>query len=163
MAEFTLTSPTVKPNATLPLEHVLDGPGYHGRNTSPALVWSGEPPGTRSFAITVFDPDAPTGSGWWHWQVWNIPASVHALPAGAGEPSGKKLPPGALQGRNDYAVPGFGGAAPPPGPPHRYLFTVHALRVEKLDATTDHSAAAVSFMINAARLGSTGITALFGC
>ncbi|MFI4914660.1 MAG: YbhB/YbcL family Raf kinase inhibitor-like protein [Steroidobacterales bacterium] len=162
MSAFKLSSPTVKPDSTLPPEHVFDGFGCTGKNISPALSWSGAPAGTRSFAVTVYDPDAPTQSGWWHWLVWNIPATATQLPQGAGAPSGQHLPAGAVQGRNDFGALGFGGAAPPPGPPHRYIFTVHALGVEKLEATPDSSAALISFTINANRLAQASITATYG-
>jgi hypothetical protein len=94
---FTLSSPTIKPNAKLTDEQVFNGFGCAGKNVSPALAWKGAPAGTKSFAVTVYDPDAPTGSGWWHWVVVNLPASVTSLPAGAGDPSGGQLPAGAEQ------------------------------------------------------------------
>src|SRR3954468_19228577 len=151
-AGFTLSSPTVKPGSMLTEAQVYKGFGCEGKNVSPALKWSGAPAGTKSFAVTVYDPDAPTGSGWWHWVVFNIPAGTSELPEGAGD--GKGLPAGAVQGRTDFGAPGFGGAAPPPGKkPHRYIFTVHALKTEKIEVPADASAALVGFMINANRLG----------
>src|SRR5207342_588867 len=119
-AGFALSSPTIKPNSKLTEAQVFNGFGCTGKNISPALKWSGAPAGTKSFAVTLYDPDAPTGSGWWHWVVYNIPASANELPEGAGAPDGKGLPPGSVQGRTDFGAPAFGGACPPPGDrPHR--------------------------------------------
>jgi Raf kinase inhibitor-like YbhB/YbcL family protein len=124
---FKLSSPTIKPHSTLSMDQVFNGFGCTGKNISPALKWSGAPKGTKSFAVTLYDPDAPTGSGWWHWVVYNIPADVTELPEGAGTAGGAKLPKGAMQGRTDYGTHAFGGACPPPGDkPHRYIFTVSA-------------------------------------
>lgn len=150
---FSLMSPTIKPNATLSTDQVFNGFGCTGENVSPALKWSGAPVGTKSFAITVYDPDAPTGSGWWHWVVYNIPADVHEFAAGSGDISGKFLPPGAVQGRTDFGTVGFGGACPPPGDkPHRYVFSVFALKVGKLDLPADASAALIGYMLNMNKL-----------
>src|SRR5476651_2274934 len=131
---LTLTSSDIKEGGTIVNEQVFKGFGCTGGNVSPALSWSGAPSGTKSYAVTVYDPDAPTGSGWWHWVLYNIPASVTALPEHAGDASGKLLPPGAVQGRTDFGTPDFGGACTPAGDkPHRYFFTVYALKTEKLD------------------------------
>src|SRR3954471_6811540 len=105
-AGFTLSSPTVKPGSTLTDAQVFKGFGCEGKNISPALKWSGAPSGTKSYAVTVYDPDAPTGSGWWHWVVYNIPASATELPEGAGGADGKGLPAGAAQGRTDFGSAG---------------------------------------------------------
>lgn len=162
-AGFTLVSPTIKPGAMLTDAQVFNGFGCEGKNISPALKWSGAPKGTKSFALTVYDPDAPTGSGWWHWVVINLPASITELPEGAGSADGKGLPAGAMQGRTDFGAPGFGGACPPKGDkPHRYLFTVHALKTEKIEVPSDATAALVGFMINANRIGSASFTARYG-
>ena len=162
-AGFKLESPTVKPGAMLTDAHVFNGFGCSGKNVSPALKWSGAPKGTKSYAVTVYDPDAPTGSGWWHWVVYNIPASATELPEGAGSADGKGLPAGTAQGRTDFGAPGFGGACPPQGDkPHRYIFTVHALKTEKLEVPVDGTAALVGFMINANRLGQASFTAKYG-
>jgi Raf kinase inhibitor-like YbhB/YbcL family protein len=160
---FTLSSPTIKPNARLTDEQVFSGFGCTGKNISPALAWKGAPAGTKSFAITVYDPDAPTGSGWWHWVVVNLPADVTSLPAGAGDASGGQLPAGAQQVRTDFGQPGFGGACPPKGDkPHRYIFTVHALKTDKLEIPVDATAALAGYMINANRLGQASFTARYG-
>lgn len=146
-----------------PLKHaqVFKGFGCDGGDRSPQLAWSGAPAGTKSFAVTMYDPDAPTGSGWWHWIVYNLPASVNRLEGGAGQAG--KLPPGARHGRNDYGRFDFGGACPPPGDkPHRYIVTVHALKVEKLDVPEDASAALIGYMVNANRIGAATLTATYG-
>jgi Raf kinase inhibitor-like YbhB/YbcL family protein len=163
-AGFTLSSPTIKPGSTLTDAQVFKGFGCEGRNVSPALKWSGAPAGTKSYAVTVYDPDAPTGSGWWHWVVYNIPATAAELPEGAGAAEGKgALPAGAVQGRTDFGSAAFGGACPPPGDkPHRYIFTVYALKTDKIDAPADASAALIGFMINANKLAKASFEAKYG-
>jgi Raf kinase inhibitor-like YbhB/YbcL family protein len=162
-AAFKLESPTIKPGATLTDAQVFNGFGCSGKNVSPALKWSDAPKDTKSFAVTVYDPDAPTGSGWWHWVVYNIPASANGLPEGAGTADGKGLPAGSAQGRTDFGAPGFGGACPPQGDkPHRYIFTVYALKTDKLEVPPDGTAALVGFMINANKLGQASFTAKYG-
>lgn len=162
-ADFQLSSPTLKPDATLPIEQVFNGFGCSGKNISPALSWTNPPAGTQSYALTVYDPDAPTGSGWWHWVVYNIPADTHALAEGAGTPEGKKLPAGTAQGRTDFGTTGFGGACPPEGDkPHRYIFTLHALNTPHLDIPEGATAALIGFMINAHRIEQTQFTAYYG-
>ena len=162
-AGLTLSSPTIKPGSTLTEAQVFKGFGCEGGNTSPALKWSGAPGGTKSYAVTVYDPDSPTGSGWWHWVVYNIPASTTEMPEGAGGPDGKGLPAGATQGRTDFGSAGFGGACPPKGDkPHRYIFTVHALKTDKIEVPADASAALVGFMLNANRLAKASFEARYG-
>ena len=159
---FRLQSPTMAPNSTISNDQVYSGFGCSGKNISPALSWKGAPRDTRSFALTVYDPDAPTGSGWWHWVVYNIPADVSELPAGAGNPGGS-LPPGALQGHTDYGTSGFGGPCPPAGDkPHRYIFTVYALKADKISVPDEASAAMVGFMIHANSLAKASLTARYG-
>ena len=161
-AAFRLQSPVVAPNSTLSNDQVYSGFGCSGGNVSPALSWSGAPKDTRSFALTLYDPDTPTGSGWWHWLVYNIPASVSGLPAGAGG-AGGTLPAGAVQGRTDFGTAGFGGACPPAGDkPHRYIFTVYALKSDRIDVPDGASAAMVGFMIHANALAQASITAHYG-
>lgn len=158
---FVLTSPAFANGDVLPQAQVYNGMGQNGQNLSPALQWHGAPQGTKSFVVTVYDPDAPTGSGWWHWVVVNIPATTTSLPEGAG--SGKAgLPEGAMQVRTDFGEPGYGGAAPPAGRVHRYVFTVYALDVPTLDVTPDASSALVGFMAHHHQLGSASLTALYG-
>jgi Raf kinase inhibitor-like YbhB/YbcL family protein len=164
--KFTLKSSDIAPNAKIAEKHVYKGFGCEGGNVSPELEWKGAPTGTKSFAVTVYDPDAPTGSGWWHWVVFNIPATVTKLEQGAGDASGAKLPSGAVQSRTDFGGPGYGGPCPPKGPslkkPHHYIFTVHALKVDKLDLGPDASGALVGFMLNANALGKASVTGLYG-
>ncbi|HYD70981.1 YbhB/YbcL family Raf kinase inhibitor-like protein [Azospirillum sp.] len=162
-AAFELSSPDVSDAAPIADRHVLSGFGCTGGNVSPALAWKDPPAGTKSFALTVYDPDAPTGSGWWHWVVYNLPASATALPAGAGDPSKGLLPAGAVQGRTDFGAPGYGGPCPPRGDaPHRYVFTLHALKVETLPLPADATAAMVGFNLNAASLGKASFTTRYG-
>ncbi len=149
---FTVRSNSFKDGDYLAQEHILSadyGFGCAGGNKSPHLAWSGAPAGTKSFAVTCFDPDAPTGSGFWHWLVINIPANVTELPLDAGQRSSSKLPNGALATRTDFGAPGYGGPCPPPGDhPHRYLFTVFAVGAESLQATADTSAAVIGFQLH---------------
>ncbi len=159
---LSFSSPEVKPGSTLTTAHVFNGFGCTGENRSPALSWSGAPAGTKSFAVTVYDPDAPTGSGWWHWMVFDIPASANSIPANAGTIGGELLPKGSRQNRIDYGVAAFGGACPPQGDkPHRYIFTLHALKTEKLDVPADATAALTGYMINANSIGKTTFTAYY--
>lgn len=157
---FTLTSNDLKDGEKMPETQVFNGMGYSGENLSPHLAWSGAPEGTKSFAITCYDPDAPTGSGWWHWGVANIPANVTELPQGAG--SGKAaLPAGAVQTRTDFGKAGYGGAAPPKGESHRYHFTVYALDVDTLEVNEEASGAYLGFNIHFHSLGKSSLTVIY--
>jgi Raf kinase inhibitor-like YbhB/YbcL family protein len=147
---FRLVSPDLVPGSPVGNAHVYNGFGCTGGNVSPALSWSNPPEGTKSFALMVYDPDAPTGSGWWHWVVWNIPANTKSLLARAGDPASGLLPVGATQGVTDFGTPGYGGPCPPAGDkPHRYFFRLHALKVEKLELPATATAAMVGFNVKA--------------
>jgi Raf kinase inhibitor-like YbhB/YbcL family protein len=161
-AHFTLTSSDFKSGGTLAGAQVYSGFGCSGGNLSPALAWSGAPAGTKSFALLVHDPDAPTGSGWWHWLVYNLPASTTSLPAGAGDPRKNLLPAGAVQGRTDFGSPGYGGPCPPPGSPHHYHFRIYALKVAALDLPADATAAFIAFNVHSQALGEAELTGLYG-
>jgi len=162
---MTLTSPDIKDGGTIANQQVFKGFGCTGDNISPALTWSGAPANTKSFAVSIYDPDAPTGSGWWHWVVYNIPAGTTSLPKDAGDPSKGLMPKGAVQGRTDFGTAGYGGPCPPPGDkPHHYRITVFALDVDQLpNAKGDAaSAALVGFDINFHTLAKATLTGLYG-
>ncbi|HBR96193.1 MAG TPA: YbhB/YbcL family Raf kinase inhibitor-like protein [Gammaproteobacteria bacterium] len=158
---FTLTSTDIAHGELMSKTQEFQGFGCTGDNVSPQLSWSNAPEGTEAFAVLAYDPDAPTGSGWWHWQIVNIPKDVTTLAAGAGDASQKHAPEGSVQIGNDYGVKGFGGACPPPGHgAHRYQFTVHALS-KKLELPADASGALTGYMVNAHSLGSSTLEALY--
>jgi len=162
---MSVTSAEVKDGATIANEQVFKGFGCTGNNVSPSLSWSGAPSGTKSFAVSIYDPDAPTGSGWWHWVVFNIPANVTSLPKGAGDVKAKSMPKGAIQSRTDFGSDGYGGPCPPPGDkPHHYQITVFAVDVNKLPDAKDHmaSAALVGFDLHFHTLAKASLTATYG-
>jgi Raf kinase inhibitor-like YbhB/YbcL family protein len=162
-AGFTLSSPDIKAGSMIPKSFEFNGFGCGGENKSPALKWAGAPKGAKSFAVTMYDPDAPTGSGWWHWMVINIPGDVGELPANVGVANSTSLPPGATQGRSDFGSNAWGGVCPPQGDkPHRYVFTVFALKTDKLEVPADATAALTGYMINANSLGKASFTAKYG-
>lgn len=159
--QFTLKSTDIKAGETMSNNQEFQGFGCEGGNLSPQLSWEGAPEGTAAFAIQVYDPDAPTGSGWWHWQVVNIPKNVTSLDAGAGDLSKNLIPASVTHISNDYGSKGFGGACPPKGHGvHRYQFTVHALS-KKLELPEGASSALTGYMVNANSLASSTIEALY--
>ncbi len=156
-----LTSESFADGETLPDEQVFDEWGFHGGNRSPQLSWSGAPEGTRSYAVTCFDPDAPTPSGFWHWLLVNLPADTTSLPAGFGARDAE-LPEGVRQMANDFGFQAYGGAAPPAGDrPHRYMFAVHALDTDDLGLGEEASAAVTAFNLGAHTLARGVLTGLY--
>jgi Raf kinase inhibitor-like YbhB/YbcL family protein len=144
---FTLKSSTLGGQATN--QEVFDGFGCSGQNVSPQLSWSGAPAGTKSFAVTMYDPDAPTGSGWWHWVVFDLPSNVTELKAGAGTPEKNLMSAAAVQSMTDFGKPGYGGPCPPEGHGyHQYIITVYALKTDKLGLDKNASPAMAGFYLN---------------
>ena len=161
---FTLKSADVAVGQPIPRQFIYNGFGCAGGNISPALAWSNAPEGTKSLAITVHDPDAPNGgAGFWHWMVLDLPARATQLERGAGSEDGKKLPKGARQITTDFGTPGWGGPCPPKGDkPHRYDFTVYALKVDKLALPAKATASVASAMMNANTLAKASFTLQHG-
>ena len=158
-----ISSPDIAPGSKIPLEYVYSGFGCTGQNVSPALKWSGAPAGTKSFALMVYDPDAPTGSGFWHWVMFDIPPDVTELPQGAGDLKSGKAPAGAIQSRTDFGVPGYGGPCPPQGdPPHHYHFMLFAVDAAKLGPDANAAAAFVGFNLHFHTLAKAEFVALYG-
>lgn len=160
-AEMTVTSTDIAAGKHMSKAQEFQGFGCDGDNQSPQLSWSNAPSNTKSFAVTAYDPDAPTGSGWWHWQVVNIPATITSLASGAGSAK-EKLPEGSQTFRSDYGSYSFGGACPPKGDKaHRYQFKVFALDVEKLELPADGSAALVGYYLNSHAIEVATLEALY--
>jgi Raf kinase inhibitor-like YbhB/YbcL family protein len=157
---FTLSSPDIR-NNTFGMMQVYNSFGCSGQNVSPGLAWKSAPKDARSFVVTLYDPDAPTGSGFWHWVVINIPPSATSIPTGAsGTP---KMPAGAVEMRTDFGTTGYGGPCPPQGDkPHRYIFTIFALRVDTLDVDPQATAAMVGFATRANAIATTTFTVTYG-
>ena len=159
---FRLTSATWREGGTVPLESVYDQSGCHGANLSPDLDWSGAPANTKSFAITIFDLDAARPGGWSHWVMFNVPANVSKLEAGAGTAESKRTPIGALECLNDYGTRGYGGPCPLPGAVHRYVVSLYALKVDKLPVNRDAPPGKVVKQIEANALAVARMTVKFG-
>lgn len=157
---FILRSASFENDGTFSHKQVFKGFGCDGDNLSPQLSWEGVPAEAKSLAITIYDPDAPTGSGWWHWTVFNIPIDTGSLSEGA---SGHLMPKGSIEGTTDFGSSGFGGACPPEkAQPHRYIVTLFALDVEKLDLDSNASGAMVGYFLNAHTLAKVSITGFYG-
>lgn len=161
---FSLTSPDFKAGERLPEKFILNFAGCSGGNSSPALEWHGTPPGTKSFAITLFDPDEHgTPSGWWHWVVFDLPATTARLGAGAGSGSSSLVPPGSQQGRTDLGTKAYHGPCPSPGnSPHHYVFTIYALKVAKLPVPSHASGAMVTLTAHDYTLAEATLVAVYG-
>ena len=164
-ANMRVVSKDLVAGKSMAMDQVFDKFGCQGKNISPELAWSGAPQGTKSFAIMAYDPDAPTGSGWWHWVVFNIPASTTKILTDASRNGG--LPPGSIQGRTDFGTTTYGGACPPLGHGvHHYQFIVYALSVARLtfgDTLLDSNtpAAMIGFVVHANALDSASIEATY--
>jgi Raf kinase inhibitor-like YbhB/YbcL family protein len=158
--EFILTSGEVAEGVIVPEEQVYDGGSCHGGNTSPSLAWQHAPAGTKSFAVTMHDPDASRPGGWWHWLIFNIPADVSALAKGSGRPG--HGPAGSVQGLNSFGTTGYGGPCPPMGHGvHHYVFTVYALDTERLPLTAAAEPAHVDAQLRRHALGLARLTAVY--
>lgn len=161
--KLTVQSRDIRNGQTIANQYVFSGFGCSGKNVSPEVHWGHIPPGTKSLALTVYDPDAPTGSGWWHWVVYNLPPTLRGLPEGAGSKDGKGLPSGAVQAVTDFGFAGYGGPCPPPGdPPHHYIFTVYALKTPRLMLPPHPSPALVGYFIHMNMIGKGHFTGRYG-
>lgn len=151
------------PGGTIRAKQVFSGFGCSGGNRSPELRWRHVPKGTRSLAVTAYDPDAPTGSGWWHWVAYNLPPSLRELPEGSGSPDGRKMPRGSVQAVTDFGMRGYGGPCPPKGDrPHHYVFTVYALKVPHLKLPANASPALVGYYLHMEMIGKGTLTGRYG-
>jgi len=154
---LTLKSDSIEEGKILSLDQVFNSFGCSGKNLSPQLSWSEAPEGTKSFAITVYDPDAPTGSGWWHWLAFDIPANISSLSEGV-----KALQVPMKEGRTDFGSVGFGGACPPEGHgDHRYIVTIFALDTETLPVDENASGALIGYYLNSHKISSATITGIY--
>ncbi len=161
--KFSISSLNFKNGGTLSNESVFNGFGCSGKNFSPEISWKNPPHGTKSFALSVYDLDAPTGSGWWHWMLINIPANYSKLPLNFGKQNKFELKDKIVQVRNDFGIYGYGGPCPPKGnKPHRYIFTLHALKVKKIDLESTATAAFAGFLINQNTLEKSQIEGIYG-
>lgn len=160
---FTLSSSDIKAGSRIDMKHVFKGFGCEGGNLSPALAWSGAPAGTKSYALMVHDANAPTGgAGWWHWVAYNIPADAKGLDQGAGTVDGAKLPNGAVQANTDFGAPGWGGPCPPQGHGvHNYVFTLYAIKTDKLEIPAGATASLAGYMINGNSLASAKLRGVY--
>jgi Raf kinase inhibitor-like YbhB/YbcL family protein len=159
---FQLTSPILAEGQTMRLEQAYNKMGSDGANISPELDWHNTPPATKSFALTLFDPDAPTGHGWWHWLILNIPAHTKSLPLNAGDPTTGIAPPATIQTRNDYGELGYGGPCPPRGDtPHHYIFTLYALKTQNLDINPNTKPEKIKTILEQNTISTATLTGLY--
>ncbi len=156
---MTLTSPDIPPGGAIALEQAFDGGECPGRNVSPGLAWTDPPEGTKSFAVSMIDPDAPAAGGFWHWGAFDLPAGSTGRAIGAGR--GGALPVGASQGRNDFGPLGYGGPCPPKGKPHHYVITVYALDIERLGPEASKSTADFDAAVRAHALAKAALVGVF--
>lgn len=163
-SSFTLKSTDIAAGGVIAQSFAFNGFGCTGQNESPSLMWANPPEGTKSFALMVHDPDAPTGgAGFWHWVVIDVPANVSALARGTGTSDGTKLPQAARQVATDFGMPGWGGPCPPAGDsPHRYIFTLYALKVDKLSVPEHATASLTGFLVNANAIAKAQFAATYG-
>jgi hypothetical protein len=160
---FSISSSNIKSGDTISDKHSFNGFGCNGENISPQIGWKNPPKDTKSFAILVYDPDAPTGSGWWHWVLVNIPVTYSELPPNFGNQDQFALKDGIIQVRNDYGFHKYGGPCPPQGDkPHRYVFTIHALKVDKIDLEAGATSALAGFMVNQNTIAKVGFEGFYG-
>lgn len=160
-ASFQLSSRSLRPGESVPHSFLYNGMGCNGKNISPHLEWTGAPPETASFALTVYDPDAPTDHGWWHWAVVNIPKDVHSLDEGASNMG--KLPEKAIELMTDFNQTSYGGPCPPSkDSPHRYVFTVYALKTEQLRVDDETPAQEIKDRLEKESLDSASFTVKYG-
>lgn len=161
-AKLQISSKDIAPNAAITKKHVFKGFGCSGDNIFPEVTWSNPPLGTKSFALTVYDPDAPTGSGWWHYVAINIPATQTSLTNEVAAQNKFSVNDGIHQIRNDFGNYNFGGPCPPTGDKaHRYIFTIYALKTDKLDVAETATAALAGYMINQNVLGKASFTGFY--
>ena len=158
-AGFEVQSDSLKPGATVQAQHYWNNFGCSGGNVMPDLSWKNAPAGTKSFAVTFYDQDAPTGSGFWHWVAYDLPGDTRSLPGGA---NGGALPAGAVEANTDLGKPGFFGPCPPVGRQHSYVYTVHALKVDKLPVDKGASPALVGFFLWQNSLGKASLSVKAG-
>jgi Raf kinase inhibitor-like YbhB/YbcL family protein len=158
--KFSISSADFSDGGKVGSSQVFNESGCNGANRSPSLTWRNAPAGTRSFAVTIFDRDAP-GRGWWHWAVANLPATATSLPENASA-SGALRKLGAIEARNDFSIDGYGGPCPPPGNPHHYVVTVYALRVDTLPLAQGRPAQLFDREISGSTLGSAQLTVTYG-
>lgn len=157
---FTLSSKDLGGMATVQEE--FNGFGCSGKNQSPQLSWENAPEGTKSYAITMYDPDAPTGSGWWHWVVFDIPADINELVSNAGNTSVNLMPKGVIQSMTDFGGKGYGGPCPPKGHGmHQYIITVYALKTDKLGLDANSNPAVVGYNLWSNTLAKASIIAYY--